>query len=209
MKQISTLFIALFSMFFISCDEDVSTAIRLEGEWTGDMGMFYGFQDRYGRYYEVDAYNTNIRFYWDGDAYGHGEQIDYYQTGPYRYQSYYFQWRVIDGVIQMRYTYDSAGLDCDIYRWSMGYDAGYRTDVFYGYINNRTRFTLLKLTDFNGWNTYNAQYGYGYSYYDNYYDYLGYEYDPYSPYYYSKTRSESGAQPRVIKRGSRFAEATE
>ena len=60
MKKISTLLIGILAMMFISCDEDVMTAYRLEGDWYGDMGMFYGFTDRYGRYYEVDASQTNI-----------------------------------------------------------------------------------------------------------------------------------------------------
>jgi hypothetical protein len=218
MKKISTLLIGILAMMFISCDEDVMTAYRLEGDWYGDMGMFYGFTDRYGRYYEVDASQTNIRFYWDGDAHGHGEQIDFYDWGPYRYQSYYFKWRVVNGVIQMVYPYDSESLDCDIYRWSISYDydpyTHHYTDVFAGYINNHTRFLLFKLENFNGWNSYGSNY-YGYSYYDDYYDYI-------DPYYYSKTRGEvkdtlanSGQdeakgevkeEVKVVKRGSRFIE---
>lgn len=202
MKKISTLFVALLSMIFVSCDEDVSTAFHLEGEWTGDMGMFYGFTDRYGRYYEVDADYTNIRFFWDGDSYGHGEQIDYYNAGPYRYQSYYFKWRVVNGIVQMRYSYADANLDCDIHNWRMGYDRQYMTDVFYGYINNRTRFVLYKLTDFRGWNTYGTN-GYGYGYYDDYQNYFdGYDYG------YAKTRSDAEVMPKVVKRGSRFMEST-
>lgn len=208
-KKISTLLIGILAMMFISCDEDVMTAYRLEGDWYGDMGMFYGFTDRYGRYYEVDASQTNIRFYWDGDAHGHGEQIDFYDFGPYRYQSYYFTWRVIEGVIQMRYQFDR-NLDCDIYRWSMSYEydpyTRQYTDVFSGYINNQTRFLLFKLDDFKGWNSYNSSYGYGYQYYNNYTDYFDPYFDPYNPYYYAPTRGEQADSTVIIKRGSRFFE---
>ena len=218
MKKISTLLIGVLAMMaFTSCDEDVATAYRLEGEWTGDMGMYYSFADRYNRLWEVDAAYTNIRFFRDGSAHGHGDQIDFYNDGPYRYQIYYFQWRVVDGVIQMRYN-GSHQLDCDIYHWSIGsdydeYTRQYR-DVFAGYINNTTRFLLFKLMDFN-WNNYGYNYDnyYGYSYYDNYDYYYQYGYDPY--YYYGKTRSEGAdsvasdtvkGEIKIVKRGSRFFE---
>ena len=212
MKKISTLLIGILTMMvFTSCDEDVVTAYRLEGEWTGNMGMFYSYADRYNRVWEVDAAYTNIRFFRQGSDYGYGDQVDFYSQGPYRYQSYYFTWRVVNGVIQMRYPYDP-NLNCDIYHWSISsdYDSYARqySYVFAGYINDRTRFLLYKLTDFS-WSSYgyyedyNNYYGYGY--YDNYYDYL-------DPYYYSKTRSEASdstnekSMIKVVKRGSRFNE---
>lgn len=212
MKKISTLLIGVLAMMaFTSCDEDVETAYRLEGEWYGDMGMYYGFYDRYNHYCEVEASQTNIRFFRDGSNYGHGDQIDFYPNGPYRYQSYYFQWRVVDGVIQMFYPYDSDNLNCNIYRWSIssGYDSYTRQNsyVFAGYINDRTRFLLFKLTDFN-WSNYGYNYDsyYGYGYYDNYYDYF-------DPYYYGKTRSEDSdsimGEVKVVKRGSKFGEIKE
>jgi len=211
MKKISTLLIGFLTMMaFTSCDEDVATAYRLEGEWTGDMGMFYRFEDRYKRTWEVYAAYTNVRFFRDGSDYGHGDQIDFYSDGPYRYQSYYFTWRVVNGVIQMRYPYDP-NLTCDIYHWSISnnYDSYTRqySYVFAGRIG-QTNFVLFKLTDFS-WNTYGYSNYYGYDYYDNYDYYYQYGYDPY---YYGKTRSEvsdstnKNLEIKVVKRGSRFME---
>ena len=213
-KKISTLLIGILAMMaFTSCDEDVVTAYRLEGEWTGDMGMFYRFADRYNHIWTVDAAYTNIRFFRQGSDYGYGDQVDFYNDGPYLSQSYRFQWRVTNGVIQMFYDYDH-DLDCDIYRWSISseydsYTRQYR-DVFAGYINDRTRFLLFKLADFS-WSSYSYNYNnyYGYNYYDNY-DYY-YQYG-YGPYYYGKTRSEASdstnekSEIKVVKRGSRFFE---
>ena len=215
MKKISTLLIGILAMMFVSCDEDVTTAYNLRGEWTGDMGMFYSFADRYDRVWEVDAAYTNIRFFRDGSTYGHGDQIDFYNDGPYRYQSYYFDWRVINGVIQLRYHYDS-NLDCDIYQWSITSDYNpytqVYTDVFAGYLNNRTRFTLFKLDNFN-WNSYGYYDNYyGYGYYDNY----DYYYNNGYPYYYAPTRGEAvdstksemvKGEVRIVERGSRFLKA--
>ena len=215
MKKISTLLIGILAMIaFTSCDEDVTTAYRLEGEWTGNMGMYYSFADRYNRIWEVDAAYTNIRFFRQGSDYGYGDQIDFYTEGPYRYQSYYFKWSVSNGVIQMYYPYDPK-LNCDIYQWSISnhYDSHTRqyTYVFAGRIN-QTSFLLYKLTDFS-WNSY--------GYYDDYNNYYGYGYyDDYDYYYqygynYSKTRSESADSTTsdtakgnitVVKRGSRFME---
>lgn len=41
MKKITALLIALTAMVCMSCDEDTEIAYRLEGEWDGDMGMYY------------------------------------------------------------------------------------------------------------------------------------------------------------------------
>ena len=163
-------------MSFVACDEDTETAIRLEGEWTGDFGMYAIAQeyDRYGRAYTAtyDAEYSNIRFYWDGGRRGHGEQIDFYRYGPYRWQSYYFVWQVTNGVLYMSYNYDHQ-LDCAIYDYYMDYN------YFTGRIRNSeggfTNFKLFKLADFNGWNLYDRSTYYGYDIYSDYnYGYYGY-----------------------------------
>lgn len=38
----------LLALSFVACDEDTETAIRLEGEWTGDFGM-YSIAQEYDR----------------------------------------------------------------------------------------------------------------------------------------------------------------
>lgn len=205
MKKLTTLFAMLLALSFVACDEDTETAIRLEGEWTGDFGMYSIAQvyDRYG--YPItetyDAEYSNIRFYWDGGTHGHGEQIDFYRYGPYRWQSYYFVWQVNNGVLYMRYNYDHQ-LDCAIYDYYM--DRNYFTGRIGNSNGGYTNFKLFKLADFNGWNSYNPQTYYGYEYYDGYY-------------YYTKerdiTRSATENAPtdeiRILKRGSRFAEGSE
>ena len=170
MRRLTTLMAVLAALLFVSCDEDVDTAIRLEGEWTGDFGMYTVYQtyDRYGRPIEIyyDADYSNMRFYWDGGSRGHGEQIDFYRNGPYRWQSYYFQWRVDRGILYLFYNYDHQ-LDCAIYDYYMDYN------YFTGRINNAdggyTNFKLFKLADFNSWGRYNPDYYYGFEYYPGYY----------------------------------------
>ncbi len=181
MKKIATLLIALLSIAFVSCDKDADMAIRLNGQWKGDMGMFYTYSDGYGHVYDYDATYTDIKFYWSNGSHGYGEQIDYYLTGPYYYQSYYFDWSVDNGIVYMYYKYDSQ-LNCSIYDYYMD------DDIFTGRINN-TKFTLVKLADYNNWNLYDDS-GYGYGQYD-----------------YIKTRADqSVSAPKIIKRGSRFME---
>ena len=48
MKKISTLCIALCTVMattvLSSCDDDLSRAMTLSGEWRGDFGMFYEYE---------------------------------------------------------------------------------------------------------------------------------------------------------------------
>ena len=200
----------LLALSFVACDEDTETAIRLEGEWTGDFGMYSIAQqyDRYGRpMYDAygypitvtyDAEYSNIRFYWDGGSHGHGEQIDFYRYGPYRWQSYYFVWQVNNGVLYMKYNYDHQ-LDCAIYDYYMDYN------YFTGRIGNSnggyTNFKLFKLSDFNSWNRYDRATYYGYEYYD---DYIGYYVKGRDSQPLADTAQDVG-EVRIIGRGNRFA----
>ena len=209
MKRIATLLVMAMALMCVSCDDDAEMAINLEGEWTGDFGM--SVADRYGNIF--DAEYSNIRFYWDGGSHGHGEQIDYYRfPSPMRWQSYYFTWRVSNGVLYMKYMYDSQ-LNCAIYDYYM--DGSYFTGRIQStYGGSDFRFKLFKLYDFNGWGIYDTHIGYGYDYYDDYYyDYYGdYGYGYYDDYgyYYSKTRSAKANDENkdgvIVKRFNRYVE---
>lgn len=141
-----------------SCDEDEDRAAYLSGEWTGDMGMV--FSDGYVDY---QAAYTDIRFipYGGSSTSGEGEQIDYFDFPcPIRYQSFYFRWHIDNGRISLYYPYNSQ-LNVMIYDYSM------RDGHFYGWIDD-TRFSLVKLVNYNSWYLYGDDY-YGYQYYDDYY----------------------------------------
>lgn len=188
MKKITTLLIALTAMLCVSCDEDSEVAYYLEGEWEGNMGMYYVYNDRYGSV-EYDAQYTNIRFFRQTLTSGYGDQVDFYRTGPYRWQSFSFRWRVQDGNIYLYYDYANE-LDCVIYDYYLDYN------YLGGRIGN-TRIRLTKLDDFK-WSDYNNyNNGYSYSYYNSYYS-------------YAKTRAgesvtDSVQTGKIVKRGSRFS----
>jgi len=163
-----TLLCASLCIGLSSCDEDEERAAYLSGEWTGDMGMCFEYNDD-----DYRAAYTDIRFIPDGDfsASGEGEQIDYFEWPcPIRYQSFYFRWSIDEGRISLYYPYNPQ-LNVVIY------DYGMSDGLFYGWIDN-VRFSLVKLVDYNSWNLYGDD-GYGYQYYDSY--------------YYAKTRN--GQQP--------------
>lgn len=146
------------SLGLSSCDEDQERAAYLSGEWTGDMGMYFSTGN-----YDYQAAYTDIRFipYDSYSASGEGEQIDYFDRPcPIRYQSFYFRWSIDNGRISLFYPYDSQ-LNTVIYDYSM------RDGHFYGWIDG-TRFSLVKLVDYDYWNLYGDNY-YGYEYYDDYY----------------------------------------
>ena len=100
MKKFRTLLITLCAMAttLTSCDEDLTRAITLSGEWEGDFGMYYEYE-YHGRVYTFDSYDTRIVFYPDHDyaTYGYGKQVDYYEYGPYAYQHYRFRWYISRG----------------------------------------------------------------------------------------------------------------
>ena len=190
MKKITALLIALTAMVCMSCDEDTEIAYRLEGEWDGDMGMYYVYEsaDRYGPYsMEYDAQYTNIRFVRTTLTSGYGDQVDFYNRGPYEWRSFSFRWSVRNGNIYMDYDYADE-LDCVIYDYYID------RNHLGGMIGN-TRIVLDKLRDFT---------------WDGYIDYNdGYDYNYY--YDYAKTRSAGAAADsvkagRVVKGGSRCSE---
>ena len=182
MKKFYTIFTLLslltFGTILTSCDDDTLDAVCLEGDWTGNLGMYYSD----GRYtYNADY--SNIRFipHYDFATYGTGEEIDFFSNVycPIRYQSFYFTWEVRNSVLYLHFPYNEQ-LDVAIseYRLNSRYFAG---------IIGTTAFQLTKLTDYNEWGLYDRGTYYGYGYYNNYYDDY-YDY-PYYPYYSSKKRN--------------------
>lgn len=190
-------------MAFTSCDTDRYRSMELSGQWRGDFGMYYEYEYR-GRIYTFDSYDTDIVFYPDYEfaTHGWGKQVDYYEFGPYEYMYYQFDWRIINGEIQLSYPYDPE-LNTRIhnYRLTNSYFSGY-------FVNSTEPFRLYKITDFYDWGPYTNTYGYGMRY--------GWSWGG----YYANTRSVSQqdsdstisimpdstttGEGRIISRGNRF-----
>ena len=204
MKRIYTytmmVLLTAMSATFTSCETtDTDMAMALSGQWQGDFGMYYNYEDR-GRVYTFDSYDTDIVFYpeYRYARYGWGKQVDYYEYGPYEYQYYKFYWEIVDGEIFLTYPY-APELNTSVmdYHLTNSYFSGWFT-------NADTRFVLHKLVDFYDWGPYTNDYSYGarggwYDYYDD-------------PYYYAPTRSDgetetvSTSEGKIVKRGNRYSE---
>ena len=175
---------------FTSCDwwdEDYDQSKALSGQWFGDFGMnyAYGYRDRYGNYKEIvfDSYDTKLNFEpkYYGATYGYGTQVDWYSEGPYEYQYYRFNWKVVDGEIVLTYIEDPS-LNTTIYDYHM------TNDYFDGYFgSSHVKFHLKKIVDYYDWTPYVNTYGYR--------DRIGWSYP-----YYAKTRAanDSIAMPDSI-----------
>lgn len=133
------------------CEEDDEMqAMVLSGEWHGDFGMSYIYEDHRGREYCFDAVDTRIVFYpeYHHALYGHGRQTDFYEDGPYATQTYSFDWEICDGVIYLTYPYDPT-LDCRISDYRM------TNNRFSGrFYHNSPKFELYKVEDFYDWSPY-------------------------------------------------------
>jgi hypothetical protein len=162
MKRLHYIFIALGIMasaaMLSSCEyiEDGQKAMVLSGEWRGDFGMYYDYEDRYGHVYTFDSYDTYITFIPDYDHahHGRGTQVDYYANGPYEYMYYHFSWSVEGSIIYLWYD-ENPDLDTRISDYHMTND--YLTGVF---PYSGTKFRLYKLTDYYDWTPYVNTCGY-------------------------------------------------
>lgn len=211
MRTLRNLWIALCTVVaattLSSCDEDLSLAVNLSGEWQGDFGMYYEYEYR-GRVFRFDSYDTRIVFYpsYDYATHGYGKQVDYYSQGPYVYQYYYFNWYVDRGDLVLEYPYDH-DLDAVIHDYHM------YSNRFYGYFGTSgTRFSLYKTADYYDWANYSGNYYYDPR--DGWYDYYPNYVKPESAPSDSLTRStEAPAESAVtgtdgvVRRGSRFGTA--
>ena len=193
MKKFYYMMLVVFaSMMMTSChDGDVERSINLSGSWNGDLNMYYGFYDRHGEYWEVDAVESDIVFYPDYDyaTHGYGKQVDWYDAGPYERQYYHFDWEIHNGVIYLDYPYDPE-LNTAIYDYRMD------RDYFSGYFEgSKFKFRLRKIADYYDWSCYHDNY----MYWDD-------------PYWKPATRSaetgedQEATEITVVKRGRRVVE---
>ena len=176
------------------CDEDTQMSSVLSGQWYGDFGMFYEY-DNGDRIYHFDCRDTHIYFEQRSSfsTHGWGKQVDFYPSGPYEYQYHYFEWTVRDGVLFLTYPYEPE-LDTEImdYTISRGFFTGY-------FGNSHTKFYLEK-EELYDWDTYS-----GYYYYDPRDDWYG-------GYYYAPAQTRSGDaasqqkpdESRIVRRGNRY-----
>ena len=178
--------------------EDNNQSVALSGQWRGNFGMFYDYEDRYGRLYTFDSYDTYLTFIpaYNYATYGRGTQVDYYDYGPYEYQYYQFRWEVRNGIVYLTYPYDP-DLNTAIRDYRMNYD------YFTGYCDGASEpFRLYKVADFYDWSPYVNNYGY----------YERASWITTYPNYAPGTRSDAAApadsasaQGTVLKRGRRLS----
>lgn len=211
MRKLRNLWIALCAVVaataLSSCDEDLSRAMTLSGEWRGDFGMFYEY-DYHGSVYRFDSYDTRIVFYPDYDyaTHGYGKQVDYYDQGPYVYQYYYFNWYLDRGDLVLEYPYDP-DLNTVIHDYHM------YSSSFYGYFGtSNTKFYLRKVADYYDWDDYTGNYYYDPrdDWYGGYYNYVKGNQAPADTLTRSQAPSSDGpssAEGRVLRRGNRMDEA--
>jgi hypothetical protein len=220
MKKAFSLFsiiaMAGLCLMFTSCtrDEDTEIAMDVSGQWQGNWGMYYEYTwiengIEYTRAY--DSYDTDIIFYPNRDyaTHGYGYQVDWYTEGPYQRLSHRFDWEVFNGRIILKYPRDPDGSD---YSTTI---SNYRlnSNRFTGYFPNSTEpFYLNKIQDYYNWWEYENLYrSHHYVYLE--WDWDGFYYDLYDPFYYAKTRSAEAtdsvgkpAEGRITKIGSRLSE---
>lgn len=158
-KIISTaamVMMAMTTMIFSSC-EDVFIADNLSGTickiWEGRISTYY--EDRWGL--TGDDYHTVMQF--NSNPYsltrGTGSEVDYDIHNPYgNYWYSDFEWRVKDGVIELRYA-DTDFMPVYIYEYTL-------TDNFFsGYMDDGTNKEIvfrLSLRESFDWSPYYGEY---------------------------------------------------
>lgn len=161
--------LVMTSMAFTSCyhDDDIDTSMVLSGDWYGNFGMYYEWQDRHGEIFVYDSYDTDISFYPDYDyaTHGYGYQVDYYKHGPYKKIYHSFDWKVINERIYLYYHHDTEyNTVIRDYRMTRYYFTGY-------FSNGSEPFELEKYGEYYDWNPYWHDYpdGWGYYTFDGWY----------------------------------------
>lgn len=138
--------VLLTALTLTSCDEDTETAYDLDGIWQGTINGNY-YQDRYGY---TESWDTEIRFYQDGDFSrgGSGEERDWDYRG--RCYSSRFNWNVRNGRI---YLYYDDGYNIVIDRYDLYWRSntqrfrGYFEDFYTG--EQLASFDLMKVADWH------------------------------------------------------------
>ena len=143
-KMTMAAMLIITALTMTSCDEDTETAYDLDGIWQGTINGSY-YQDRYGN---SERWDTEIRFYQNGDFSrgGSGEERDW----DYRGRCYrsYFDWKVRNGRI---YMYYDDGYNIIIDRYDLYWRGG--TQRFRGYFEDYdtgeqlASFDLVKVAD--------------------------------------------------------------
>lgn len=140
---------------------DRQRAYAISGEWQGDFGMYYtAIHPITGQATRFDAAYSYVLFQSDyyGARRGVGKQIDFYRTGPYKYQYYLFYWEVNNGVLYLTYPQDS-NLNVAIYDYYL------TRSIFTGRMGSSSfQFRLTSLR-YNNWGAFSGNYMY--SPYDN------------------------------------------
>ena len=138
--------VLLSALTLTSCDEDTETAYDLYGIWQGTINGNY-YQDRYGY---TESWDTEIRFYQDGDFSrgGSGEERDWDYRG--KCYSSRFDWKVRNGRI---YLYYDDGYNIVIDRYDLYWRSN--TQRFRGYFEDfdtgdqLASFDLVKVVDWH------------------------------------------------------------
>ena len=138
--------VLLSALTLTSCDEDTETAYDLDGIWQGTINGNY-YQDRYGY---TESWDTEIRFYQDGDFSrgGSGEERDWDYRG--KCYSSRFDWKVRNGRI---YLYYDDGYNIVIDRYDLYWRSN--TQRFRGYFEDfdtgdqLASFDLWKVVDWH------------------------------------------------------------
>ena len=146
-ERIGLLMMVLLSALTLtSCDEDTETAYDLDGIWQGTINGNY-YQDRYGY---TESWDTEIRFYQNGDFSrgGSGEERDWDYRG--KCYSSRFDWKVRNGRI---YLYYDDGYNIVIDRYDLYWRSN--TQRFRGYFEDfdtgdqLASFDLVKVVDWH------------------------------------------------------------
>ena len=138
--------VLLSALALTSCDEDTETAYDLDGIWQGTINGNY-YQDRYGY---TESWDTEIRFYQNGDFSrgGSGEERDWDYRG--KCYSSRFDWKVRNGRI---YLYYDDGYNIVIDRYDLYWRSN--TQRFRGYFEDfdtgdqLASFDLVKVVDWH------------------------------------------------------------
>ena len=138
--------VLLSALTLTSCDEDTETAYDLDGIWQGTINGNY-YQDRYGY---TESWDTEIRFYQNGDFSrgGSGEERDWDYRG--KCYSSRFDWKVRNGRI---YLYYDDGYNIVIDRYDLYWRSN--TQRFRGYFEDfdtgdqLASFDLWKVADWH------------------------------------------------------------
>ena len=138
--------VLLSALTLTSCDEDTETAYDLDGIWQGTINGNY-YQDRYGY---TESWDTEIRFYQNGDFSrgGSGEEHDWDYRG--KCYSSRFDWKVRNGRI---YLYYDDGYNIVIDRYDLYWRSN--TQRFRGYFEDfdtgdqLASFDLVKVVDWH------------------------------------------------------------